>query len=570
MAEKNDINVFGKIGLISSWVKWGFGLICLIFLFIIGGKFYGLVKDCWTCSVFETLYDAFSSIAYYVYDYFSDKLLIVISVCLALWIAWQTLLAFGFNPGEQNPSVNFMTFDAPKFDENYFKTIYKKMFLAVAVIGLFLLNNPRNVFSNTLEITLDFGSNVSREFLRKKDANIAMDLPECQNYNSEIIYKDDKATLSENTKNDMVCMMKEINVLRQDYMDLGIELFEYGRGYIITTVSIMATEKLAMFIGGKILRKYGSKAWLKNKGKHLTKFDEKLDDISKKLQNATGAEKDRLLADKKRWEEARKRIVDAVSSYEQKSEKDVKKINQAGKVIQKSASTFAFVTGLISFFTNEHVRMGIAGFCLIIGLFGINLYFGFIIIEKMLYLGISIILMPLLAVCYLFDTTRKFATSALSSTLNFAIGLIFMCIAMVMCSEINDWILGGMFSNNASGNITTTQEAINLIRSGKVKEFTELVGSYWYFLYIILMVGIDGLLITHAKDWASSFGNGSIQDSGIAKRLKDLGKSTKATFFSLGREVSGYLNNGKTTASKKGEFFDYAINKVFKRGGKNE
>lgn len=509
---------------------------------------YPLLKDCWTCSVFESMYDAFSIISFQTFEYFQSEIFKVLSVCLALWVVYKTYLAF-------QPTLDAMLYpDAPKFNADYIKDIYKKIFLTVAVVGLFIVNNPRNIFANTFEITLDFGSGVGREFIRKKIIQKDKIPSSCQNMPTTLVYKEGHV-LSENTKNNMVCLMREVNVLRYDYMDLGISMFEYGLKPMIATAVEYIAIRGAFFIGGSFAKNFGSKKWFKKMGK-------KRDKLNDMLSNSTSKEQEKKI--RERLRDVENRMADELSDIKSGGKK-TRRINKVGEVLQDNNSIPATMAVIANIFASEDVRMGLAGVCLVIGLFFINMFFSFIIVEYMLFLGVAIILMPVLAVCYIFETTRRYATVSISNTFSFALRLIFTCIAMVMCAEVNDWILGGMFS--ASGtNITTPQTLIGLLKAGNIEEFNRLVGTTWYFVYVIIAVGLDGAIMMQSGKFAGWFG-ASVSDSSLVQPLKSMGLSTLSLTKSVIREVKDYRKSGETKLQDRGSKLDYLLKRL---SGKNK
>ena len=528
-------SIFGKI---LSFARWFFVLAYVIALFAIGVKLYPLLKDCWTCDVFSTMYDVFGKISMETFSYFQQYVLIIVSVCLALWIVYKTYEAL-------SPTIDSMLYpDAPKFNPDFIKNIYKKIFLTMAVLGLFIFNDPRNIFSNTFEITLDFGSSIGRELVHKKIIKPELIPSECQNQSSELTYKED-SVLSENTKNNMVCLMHEVNILRHDYMDLGITMFEYGLKPMIATAVAYVATRVAFFAGGIFIKKFGTKGWIK-------KMNKKLDKLTDRLTNST---------DDKNKRKIQKSINDLKKKLEQEasSGKTTKKMEKRGEVVGGTVGKVAgigVVAGIIAM--SEDVRIGLSGICLLIGLTIMNMFFGFIIVEYMLFLGITIILFPVLAVCYIFKDVSGlggFATKGLSDTFSFALRLIFTCLAMVICSEINDWILGGMFANASTGNITTPQTAIALLKAGDIAGFNDAMGSSWYLAYVLLALYFDFVILNHAPKIAGWFG-ATVSDSSLVGPLKSLGKSSLSTVTSVSREIKHYTKYGNTKDMIKGRRID--------------
>ena len=533
--------MFSTLGKIVSIAKWLLLLAYVVALFALGVKLYPILKDCWTCEVFGSMYDVFGRVSMQTFPHFQQYILIIVSFCLALWLVYKTYEAL-------TPTIDSMLYpDAPKFSPDYLKTIYKKIFLTMAVFGLFIFNDPRNIFANTFEITLDFGSGISREFLRKKIVKPEHIPDECKSQPASLVYKDDSA-LSENTKNNMICLMKEVNVLRHDYMDLGSTMFEYGlKPMIVTAVSYILT-RVAFFAGGEIIKKFGGRFFIKKiLNPKANKLLEKIalsddENVKKKL--------------KKEFDKVMKQAEGEVNAGKiTKGAKRIgNKVNSAGKGV-------AAVETLAIFALDEDVRIGVAGILLIMGLTIINLYFSFIIVEFMLFLGITIILFPILAACYIFHDVSglgNFVTVGISSTFSFALRLIFTCLAMVFCAEINDWILGGMFSSSTA-NITTAQEAIALLKAGDIEAFNEAVGTTWYISYILLALFFNFVLIESSKKFAGWFG-GQVKDSSLVQPLVSMGKSSLTTVTSAVRELKNYRKTGTTKASEKGEKIDGFIN----------
>ena len=533
-SNKSDTGFFEILGTIFTWVKWILVLAVCVSFFVLGTNLYPIFKDCWTCNVFENIYDAFSVISMQTFSYFQDKVIVIISVCLALWIVYETYKAL-------SPSLSLYP-EQDKIDENYFKTIYKKIFLVVAVVGLFIVNNPRNIFANTFEITLDFGSGVGRELLRKKITDPKMIPPECQNMPDELIYKEGHA-LSENTKNNMVCLLKEVHALKYTYTDIGIELFEYGAEPILTTVVVGVSTKVLAWVGGFITKKIGNRIL-----KVIEDKIKRLDILVEKFKKKDPKNTERL--------ENLKKLKDQL----EKGKNTAKNMVRTGKFIKEHDDWFGILPVIISFLSNENVRMGVAGLGITIGLFIINLFFAFIIIEQLLFLGVTIILLPIIAGCYIFEQTRSFATTALQRTFSYAIGLIFLCIGMVMCAEINDWILGGMFSAPIGSNITTPQQALSFLQSGDIESFNAMVGDYWYFLYVFFAIGINALIMKESQTFAGWF-NGNISDSSLVEPLKKLGKSSYTFTTSVIREVKEYRKSGSIGLADKGSYIDTLLKK---------
>ena len=58
--------------------------------------------------------------------------------------------------------------------------------------------------------------------------------------------------MNSNTKNNMVCLLKEINLLRQDFTDIGITLVEENKDKLTTTVTIAVVTKVVSVVTGLV------------------------------------------------------------------------------------------------------------------------------------------------------------------------------------------------------------------------------------------------------------------------------------------------------------------------------
>ena len=549
---KSEGNFFSILGSIFTWVKWifSFAVVACVLVFI--KEFYPIAKDCWTCSVFESLYDAFSAISMQTFAYFQDKIVVIVSACLALWCVYEMYKAF-------TPTLNLLYPDAPKINDDFFQKIYKKMFLTIAILGLFIFNEPRKIFANTFEITLDFGSGIGREFIRKK-INPDEIPSECKNMQSELVYKDGMS-FSENTKNNMICLLKEVNILRQDFTDIGITLVEENKDNLTTTVSVaIATKVIGVVIGvvGGIVGKKALKNFISKRldlDNLIKKTDNRIKEMTQKLDDIVDpSDRKKMEIEIKKSADYKKELEESMKKLEKK-EKGTYVATNTAKTVQKTSSLFAIATAIISFFTQEEVRLGIAGLCLVIGFIILNMFFSFIIVEHMLFLGVSIILLPIIAACYIFEQTRSFATVGIKKTFGFAIGLIFMCIGMVICSEVNDFVLGGMFSAPNSSNITSAKYAISLLKSGNMEEFSKLISSGWFFIYVLFTLGFDYLILKETLNLAGDF-KGNISDSKLLQPLLKIGTSSLKVVKSVSREVNNYISYGGMDLKDRGAYID--------------
>ncbi len=499
--------LFSKI---SKWTLLIVSLLILVYMiYNITSGAYTLLKDCWVCGVFESIYDTFSRVANQTFYIFQNDSLVILSVCLALWIAYETYKIFIKSVG-LDPSVQV------NLDPEYLKKIYKKMFLATVVIGLFIINSPRNIFANTYEIVLDFGSGVGRFVIQKKINEMQLSIPpECQNQSTNLIYKEGNA-LSENTKNNMVCLIKEINVLRQSYMDIGINLFEHGIFPISLAIITNIGIRVGGFFLGRNLEQYGTDKWLEK--------------IQKAIQN-------KKLKGKKA-EQLKQKLDEVLKDIKDNKSKNTKRTQKTGEFISNNAGRIANISSIAAFITNQDIRMGLSGIALVIGLFMVNMLFAFIIVENLLFMGVSLLIFPFLAICYVFDETRSYAKKGLSDLFGFAIGLIFMCVGMIICAEINDWVLGGMLSAESTNNITTTNYMLKLLQEGDIETFNKLASPF-YFFYIIFALLLNFKIVQESYNFASWF-MGNISESGLGSSVWKFSKSVISWSQSLYRENIAY------------------------------
>ncbi len=535
--KKVDIHDISSKALdIASYVKWAFAVFITVALFLLSKAVYPLFTDpeCWTCSVFENVYNAYSLISMQTFALFQKYILAIISVCFALWIVYKTFQIM-------QPAVFSFLYpvESVNLGQNYYKAIYKKIFLVVAILGLFIFNSPRNIFSNTFEITLDFGTAISRYLLRAKLSEDKVP-KECVNQNSKIEYKDGMA-LSENTKNNMMCMMKEVNNFRHSYVDLGIAMFEYGLKPMIATLVGYIAIRVSFFFGGRYLKNYGGKKWFKN-------MDKKIDDYTEKIKNsATSPEK------KQKYEKILRNLKDKLKKEveEQKNGgKKTEKLNKVGEKVQDWNKLPASIMAIVAILTNDDVKMGIAGLGILIGFYIINMFFAFIIVEYMLFLGIAIILFPVLAASYIFEQTRQYATVALSQTFSFSLRLIFTCIAMVICAEINDNILGGALT----GNLNNPADLVAILKSGHVQAFNAAVGTSWYVLYVFIAIFLNAVIMKEVGSVTKWFNGDASSDSKLLSPLLSMGKSGYDTAKSVVKEVRTYrkfVDDDKSKNDKK-------------------
>ena len=628
------LDIFSFVYPIAKWLIVG---IVTLFLIILGTSVYPLFQTCWVCDVFKSIYDAFSIVSFEIYSLFKEPVVIVISVCFALWLVHQvyTLL---------KPSVSSVLIpdEGAKFSAEFLKTIYKKIFLVVVVLGLVIFNEPKNVFSNSFELILDFGTSIGRTILRNKiDKNKLPDY--CKDDTKKQEY-DKKNALSMSTRDNLSCLIEETILMRRQYVDFGLTMVSYGLVPIVLEVVKYVTARLAFYFGGKALVKFGTekflktvlknnknlekklekaiksgdkkreeqikeqikkqqdkvKAYIKNGGgdvllDNLTKKQEELtkklaeagnDKIKKKLEkqidegkkyiesitiaggdiwidglNKTKKELEKLLNDTKdttRKKDIQSKLDEAVKKMEtarkyvsedlfKKGEKGVEEvvttadkfmknkslINKTGNFLIDHNKLPANAVAIAGILTNKDVQIGIAGLGMVLGFFIINLYFPLIIIEFILFLGIVFILFPVLAACYIFEVTRNFATVSFNKTMEFSFKLIFMCVAMVVCASLNDFILGG-------GIVQNTQDLTDILNNITSDNFTKEMLADWYFIRVFIALFFNAVVMNQMGSLAGWFGTNT-KDSGLVSGIESLKKSFVTTAMGVGRDVKGYV-----------------------------
>ena len=516
--------------------KWIVAIICAaIFVggIVAGGSAaYQIVTTCWACDVFRTIYDSLSRTANDVFGIFQGKAILLLSVGLALWMVHETYKIF-ITGISINPEI--------KLDAEYFKKIYKKIFLATAVIGLFLINSPRNVLANTFEIILDFGSAVGRQLLHGKVSELGAEIPaECKISGGELKYSEGMA-LSDTTRDNMVCLMREVDTVRRDYIELGVQLFEHGTKAILIDIGLQVGIRLGATVASILLKRVGTDGWLKGKDKSIGRQQDKIKGLEDKIREASGQNRptDALKNQLERAQKSLARTQDSVDTVRkdiaENAGRNVRRTQTIGKAVAKTNGFVANAISVGHFIGDEDFRMGVAGVVVLGGFFFVNLMFAFILIENLLFFGIAVVIFPFLAACYVFEgPLRGFATHALKSQFAFAIGLIFMCLATVMCANINDWLLGGMISSPDPSKISGARHAIGLLKAGDIDGYNKLVGTGWFFLYALFAVMVNGKLLAEARTFAGWF-SGTMIEGKLGKNLATLGKSAVTTLASVTR-----------------------------------
>jgi cell division protein FtsL len=554
---------------VFKWIVAGVCLAIFVGAVFAGGTLaYDIVTTCWTCDVFGIIYDSLSKAAFQVFGYFQGRALLLLSIGLALWMVHETYKIFVAGMGE-NLEI--------KLDSEYFKKIYKKIFLATAIIGIFLTpyeGAARNVFANTFELVLDFGSGLGRQLLRGKISEMGAELPaECARSDSSLKYSEGMA-LSDTTRDNMVCLMREVDLVRRDYIELGHQLFEHGTKPIVMDIAVNITIRVSFSLFSLWLKKYGTDKWLKGKEGKITKQQGKIGDLERQIREATSRNEnaDVLRRQLERSQKTLDSLEDTVDTVKKdiadNAGRNVRGRQTIGRFMGKTNGLVANAVSVGHFIISEDFRMGVAGIIVLGGFFFVNLLFAFILIENLLFFGIAIVIFPFLAACFVFEATRSYATAAIRSQFKFAIGLIFMCLASVMCAEVNDWILGGMITAPAGTALSSPRYAIELLKAGDVDGYNAIVGTGWFFLFAFFAVMINGKLLMEAGTFAGWFEGSNIGGglkSGLGGSLFGLGKSAVKTLTSVTRDkVRSATREDKKGKASVGDYLRYVGGK-FKR-----
>ena len=547
-----------------------FGIVAVVMFLAmtVGGVYAGwsLTRGCWTCSVFADIYDTISAASFTAFREFQMSALAILSLGLALWMVYTVyqifIKSFAAFPDGSETEIT---------DRKFFASVYKKMLLSGIVIAVFYLPNPRSIFGWSYELVLSFGSSLSRTVMHRRLAADGIDIPravnigggrtvDCANLgtpeNSSVDpitglgYKDEKQALSINTRNGLICMIAEIDVMRRDFHNLGTAMFEYGKVHMI----IAATTYGVVRIGAK----FGGRALVKNGAKRAN--------AARRQSSGGGAGKQPATATEAQQQ--------AGQNARRNAEGNLKRTAWGKRLAASEGFLGALViVGFMLF--DENIRIGLAGLVIMGGFFFLNLLFGFILIEQMLLLGTSLILFPFLAAAYCFEQTREFAAKALTSLRSFAIGLVFLTLMTVLSVELSTWIMGGMLDGR-DGSLATVRQATAIIESCNaggacdIGGFNRLIGTNWLFLYVILAVFISGRLIAEAPKFAGWF-DGSLPEAKIGSSLKSFGISYIGYVSSAGRgaatimrtpagKVAGGMFGGLKRAGAK-------VRGLFRRGG---
>ncbi|MDR3126463.1 MAG: hypothetical protein LBT92_02420 [Rickettsiales bacterium] len=594
MDEKKGIGASGIVRIVFMAV-----VAVLFVLLVVGGAVMvvDVGSDCWTCSLFTRVYGALSTSAMSSFLGLQASALAVLSVCLALWMAYETYKVYmkGFMaviPGE-----------AAVTDEKFFANIYKRLFIAGMVMALFFMPSPRAVFGWGYETILNFGAGIGRALLERRLAADGLPIPDgvpidgkdseridCRVNSAELEYESDRHALSRTTRDSFVCMIAEIDALRRDYYALGREMMKYGGGHVVAMVVVNVGARLAAFFGGRALSRLGTKKWIKGMEKKIDKG--KKTDVRTKTEAMSGRppKQPKVLSDNtadpvidpktgirttKRTivthignQKQTQEIITSETASSQRAAATLAKVNEQlsknkhaldtkrvmGRRLQDFGGFIANAGTLLWILGDEDVRVGLAGIVLLGGFFFINLMFSFVIIEQMLILGVALILFPFLAVCWCFEVTQEYAVKSFKNSFSFAVGLVFLCLMTVACIELDNWILGGML-RSASGDVTTPRMAAEIIGNCNeggdcdIGRFVEITGTHWYFLYILFAVYLNSKLLRAAPEFAKWFWGGASAGSGIGDSAKAFGKSAVGYVMAGSRKFVGFVKNDEKSAT---------------------
>jgi len=561
------------------------------------GVLAAIVQPDFLTSIYGKIYDGISRTAGVVFEHFQGIAIILVSVGFALWLVQETY----------NGMYKTLAMGEAKIDEAYFKKIIKKLFLATAIIGLFLINNPRNIMANTFEIILNFGSGVGRELLQRqmrhnKQAPIQMEMPNgevvnCGNIPVKLQYESNLDVLSRNTKHEMQCMIREAGALRYEYIELGSYMFIQGLPAIWGAIGTQVAIRLGSTIIGRKFMKAGKAAKVDSKKTINEKLkigrekrttirtnERKINQLrgKTKLTNAERTELARLQSEVKDLNLEVRGLESEIRAARREMNVGQREI-ETGRRVQDAGAMTANASTAAWFLISDNFKVGLSGILLVGGFFLINMLFGFIIIEQLIFMSMAIIIFPLLIAGFVFEPTKKFATTAIGSTRKYAIGLIFMCFAIVLCGSFNDWIFAGMLGNgNPEVAVQNARIGIELLKDHKMDEFAEFINSQsnmgFYFFFILLAVVINVKILEGATEFAGWF-DGQIKQSELGKAMKTFGKGVIALPLSATREAAGAvkdatgdsnISRGLDTASRLTGGIGGGIKRLFgfgKKGG---
>jgi len=563
-----------------------------------------IYKVCWTCGVFANIYNAISSGAARIVPAMQKSALAVMSVGLALWIVYKTYQVFVGEKANELPKM--------EVDAGYFTEIYKRFLLAFAIAALFLWASPRFVLSNTVELALDFGTSVGRHVLRRSmiEHEFAHKIPDgskpgepnCRTQARERMYQPDEGQLLSNTTRDnLLCLNLEMDLLRQEYQELGWKFIENGVPVIWGTVLLNIGLRAGFYFGLKFLgRSLAKRAQgaanraaqnLRRQGTATVRLTPKIANArrtatdaatalnrARTATHATPAARNQAIKQAQRALRNAKQAERNLSRQLENIQKRAEEAQRAADAAQKHLSTgripgsvknqqaisrlltdmgipslMGDASTWLMFYLNRDLRMALAGVIIVGGFIFINLLFAFIIIEQFLFLGAAIILFPFLAASYVFDETRSYATTALQNVLKFAIGLIVVCFVAAFCVELNLWIFGSMFGSGEDA--ITAGEALAMINADPengLDDFIDTVDSGWYFLWALLAIMVNAKLLSEARTFAGWFG-GDFQQSALGENLFTLGKSTAGYILSAHKKGVVYIARGAKAKKEDGK-----------------
>ena len=582
--------------IVNSKMKWlrriGLGVF-VVFLFLVlilrlrrmPGEVERILNTCWTCEVIANVYDVISFNAMRIVPDMQFAALAAMSVGLALWIVHKTYVILVGDKADQLPSM--------KVEANYFTEIYKRFVLAFVIAFVFLGGiGTRTILENTFELAVDFGSSVGRHILQRQIINHGFGHnitdgsrhgePDCRRAPRERVWQEG-AALSDTTRNSLVCLALEMDLVRREYQKLGWLLIQNGGPAIMRAIAFNVGTRVMVFFGGRALARGGGRVFLRAQGMWLN--NRRLANEARRtrtLERLRGqAEAAGAAGDTAGRARIMRRYTSVNRSARQAREAYDRSIGEVADALAGGVPTGAaartirrqrymgrlmYDTGLPAFLGNAttffyilasaDLRMALAGIILVGGFIFINLLFAFIIIEQLLFMGVAIILFPFIAACWVFEATRRYAQGALQSLMKFAIGLIAICFVAAFCIELNLWILGGMFGSYSG--ITSVSEALDIIRLGDaygegygVGDFVDMVDNNWYFLWALLAVALNAKLLGETGKFASWFG-GEFSQSKMGSEFFGYGKSAAVYMVSATQKGSVALKDKMMGKPKEG------------------
>ena len=108
-----------------------------------------------------------------------------------------------------------------------------------------------------------------------------------------------------------------------------------------------------------------------------------------------------------------------------------------------------------------------------------------------------------------------------------------MCVAMVVCASLNDFILGG-------GIVQNTQDLTDILNNITSDNFTKEMLADWYFIRVFIALFFNAVVMNQMGSLAGWFGTNT-KDSGLVSGIESLKKNFVTTAMGVGRDVKGYV-----------------------------